>query len=386
MAPLEKSAYVEQAVHVFHSTARDTRVAVEETLDGVRADSAALTLLFHSPQHDADIVAEVCGRRIGTRGVSGSTAGEITSCGFQHGTMTALALHGPHVRAAATLLPRLEQTSLIPVSAIAARLAERIGRSLDELDPDRHIWMMLYDGLSGQEDFLTPVFATRAPRLPLVGGSFGDEDQFQHVNLVFDGQLYSGAGAVVLLEYDRPFQPLHHTHMEFTEHWFEVTRTERGGRILLDLDGRPVEEVYAEALGIDESDITLDVTGRRPFGYRFKGRPFPCSVMTALDRGFFLAYSVQVGDRINLLEPVDMVAKTERVVRDSLQELERRGGTPQAMLLFHCLGRYLEASHDGIIEPLHRALNQVPLCGLNTYGEQFGPRHMNHSVTGILFG
>lgn len=382
---VEKSA-VPQPVEIFHSKAQDTRVAVEETLDGVRADTAKLTLLFYSPAHDARIVSEVCGRRIGSRGVAGSTAGEITSTGFHHGTMVAIALHGSGVRAATTLIPRLDEMSLIPVGNIASELAARIGRDVEDLDPTRHIWMMLFDGMSGQEDFVTPVFATHSPRLPLVGGSFGDEDQFGRVSLAFDGRPYSGAGAIVLLEYDRPFQLLHHTHLEFSEHWFEVTRTAQGGRVLLELDGRPAKEVYAETIGVGVDELDLDVTGHNPFGYRFKGRPFPCSVMVTLDEGLFLAYSVQVGDTLNLLQPVNMVGKTRTVVRGAIGDLEKRGGTPRAMLLFHCLGRYLEGRHDDLLDPLFAALNQLPLCGLNTYGEQFGSRHMNHSVTGILFG
>ncbi len=375
-----------EVVEVSHSTDTDTRAAVDAVLDAVGADSAALTLLFYSPRHDARVVAEVLGRRVGRRGLAGSTAGEITSSGFHHGTMTALALRGPDVRASATLLPRIDDMSLIPVSNIASELAAGIGRDVGELDPRRHIWMMFFDGLSGQEDFVTPVFATQAPRLPLIGGSFADEAQFGRVSMAFDGRPYSGAGAVVLLEYDRPFQPIHHTHLEFTDDWFEVTKTARGGRVLVELDGRPARAAHAEALGLTADQLTSQIAQHHPFGYRFKGRPFPCSVMLPLDDGLFLAYSVQVGDRLNLLRPVEMVAKTKHVVGQAITDLEARGGSPQAMLLFHCLGRYVEARNDGIVQPLFDALNQVPLCGLNTYGEQFGARHMNHSVTGILFG
>ena len=376
----------DDAVRIAQSDAPETSHAVREVLDAVDAANAVFTFLFYSPRHDPDVIAGEFRRVAGGRGVAGSTAGEIGPRGFSHGSIVAMALHGGHTRAALRLVPQMRDFSLLRASSIAAELAQDLGHPLESLDPSRHIWILLLDGLSGREDFFTSFFSTHAPRLPLVGGSFGDEEQFTDVSLIHDGRVHQGAGAVMLLEYDRPFQVLHHTHLEFTDHWFEVTDTRQGGRVLAGLDDRPATTAYAEALGISADELTLDITGSSPFGFRFKGRPFPCSVMRVDRDEILLAYSVQRGDRLNLLHGDGLLPRSRDAIRNASTALRKSGGDPKGMLAFHCLGRYLEARRLGVIDELFTAMDQLPLAGLNTYGEQFGSRHMNHSLCGILFG
>lgn len=360
--------------------------AIADVLAQVRADEAALVLVFYGPTHDERAVASALRTCNASCAIAGSTAGELSCAGFTQGTMSAVALHGPHVRAASTVVTQLRTMSLMPIPALAQSLARQLGRRLTDLSPRHHTWLLLFDGMSGREDFFTPYFARHAPKLPIVGGSFADGGSFDRTTFVADGRVRTDAVCVLLLEYERPFELLHHTHMEFSRHWHRVTKTRDGGRTLVELDGRPARDVFAAALDVDPADLPLAVTGRHPFGYRFKGRPFPCSIMRAGEEGFLLAYSVQVGDQLNLLQPVEMVQKSRDTVAETTQRLVARGGEPRAALLFHCLGRYLEAKSEGTIEPLFEALAQAPLCGLNTYGEQFGARHMNHSLTGIIFG
>ena len=372
-------------VRVASSQAQDTELAMQEVLAAVGAASASFSFVFYSPAHDAEVVASQL-EPFGVRAIAGSTAGEIGPGGFMHGGISAVALHGPHSRAAVRILPHLADFSLLRASGLAAELARDLGHTVDQLDPNRHIWVLLLDGLSGREDFFTPFFATHAPRLPLVGGSFGDDFQFGRVTLAHDGRVHASAGAVLLLEYDRPFEVIHHTHLEFTENWYEVTDTENGGRLLTGLDGQPAVEVYASGLGVSPEELAPEVTSLHPFGYRFKGRPFPCSIMRSQGIGLHLAYSVQRGDRLNVLRPVALVEKSKSAIAAPIESLRARGAAPHAMLAFHCLGRYHEAEHLGVVSELFDAMNQLPIAGLNTYGEQFGSRHMNHSLCGILFG
>ncbi len=384
------SVYIEshppETVRIGSSRAVDTTVAIRAVLDEVGAAEAAFTFVFFSPIYETSAIACELHRRCGTRAIAGSTAGEIGPAGFAHGSIVAMALHGGGVRASLRVIPELREFSLLRVSGMAAELAGELGHTTESLDPRRHIWMLWLDGLSGREDFFAPFFASHAPRLPLVGGSFADEEAFGLVSLVHDRRVHHGAGAVMLLEYERPFELIHHTHLEFTEHWFEVTETGRGGRHLLGLNGRPAVQVYADALGVRPDELSLNITGSSPFGFRFKGKPFPCSVMRAEGGRIELAYSVQAGDRLNLLHADGLVPKSQLAIEAAISNLRAAGGSPQALLAFHCLGRYLEGQRLGVLEELYGAMNQVPLLGLNTYGEQFASRHMNHSLCGVLFG
>jgi hypothetical protein len=105
------------------------------------------------------------------------------------------------------------------------------------------------------------------------------------------------------------------------------------------------------------------------------------------DGSMLLAYGVQVGERLTLLEPTDLVESTAKALEAAVDDFKHEAGHgPESILTFHCLGRYREANRLGVVGPLFDALNVAPIVGLNTYGEQYGAMHMNHSVTAIMFG
>jgi hypothetical protein len=375
-------------VRVARSSESDTAGAISSLLDELGAEDAALTFVFHAPEHDDAIVARHLDRVTGSRGVAGSTAGELSAGGFHEHTMTGMSLHGDGVRAAIEIVPQLRELSLLPLMHLPSQLARGIGCDTSELDPQRHAWILLVDGVSCKEDLLTPFFVQATPkRMTLVGGSLGDGGSFERTRISHYGRVYNDAAAVVLLEYDRPFSVIHHTHMTLSDTWINVTRTARGGRILEEIDGKAAAVGYAEALGMDPSEVDNDFTSSHPLGFRFRGRPYPCSILTTrADGTFLLGCSVQSGERLNVLRPSDLVAGTRAAMTSAADELQEKGTEPQASLLFHCLGRYLEARQDGIVAELGDALTEHPVCGLNTYGEQFESMHFNHSLTGLMFG
>lgn len=375
-----------EKVRVAHSLDGDTRAAMRSVLQELQAEDSALVYVFFSCRHDSQIVAEELQKSTGDRGIAGTTAGELSDAGFTETGITAISIPGNVARASVNIVTSLSEVSLVALSSIPQDLANRIGRSTDELSEERHVWMVLLDGLSGREELVTPFLARHCVNAPLVGGSLAGGRGFENVELVHDGKVYTDAAALVLLEYDRPFGLIHHTHHEFTDHWFEVTRVSSGGRIIEELDGRPALEVYGEALGYSADEVDTNLTGRHPLGFRFRGKPFPCSIMRCMENGFFMAYSVQRGERLALLESENMVEKSRQAITEAVSQIQERGGEPQALLLFHCLGRILESEVLGVKEELFEALHQAPICGLNTYGEQYQSMHMNHSITGLIFG
>ncbi|QDG53112.1 hypothetical protein FIV42_20910 [Persicimonas caeni] len=375
------------SVKVAANAIEDTARAVTALLDELDAEHAKLTMVFYGGDHDDKVIARALDSTTGARGVAGTTAGELSCKGFSHNSMTGMSFHGDGVRAAVEIVPKLRQLSLVPIVHLPGKLARGIGRSKSELDPERHLWLFMVDGHSGKEGLLTPFFMQAAPRLGLVGASLGDGEDFRHARVAHHGRVYRDAAAAILLEYDSPFETFKHTHMELTDRHVEVTKVSGGGRILEQLDGKLAQVVYAEALGIDPSQVTAATVAKFPLGYRFRGRPFPVSVLRIRNDGTFrLASSVQHGEQLSILEPNDLVGSTHRAIDEAIDALTARGCKAEALLLFHCIARYIEARHEGKVDALADALCQGPTCGLNTYGEQFETLHMNHSLTGVIFG
>ena len=375
-------------IAVGHSTHADTETAVNDLLDQLSADDAAWTFVFFNPTHDARVVSSHLDRRVGAKGIAGSTAGELSNDGFSIESMVGLSLHGPDVRASAEIIPNLRELSLVPLVHLPEQFARRIGRDRDGLDSDRHIWILLADGASGAEDLLTPFFLQGSPVSNLVGGSLVGGEPGQHAHTAFHGRVFRDAAALILLEYDRPFELLHHNHLEFTDTHFEVTGVSQSGRVLEELDGRRAAEVYAEAIGCEVDEVTTRLTALHPLGFPFKGRPFVCSPIEVTERAsLMMANTVHPGDELQLLEPKNLVESTRDEITNAIRSFEmEHDSSPVGALMFHCLGRFLEAQAEGQAAELAEALAQLPLTGFNTYGEQFNAMHTNHTLSGLLFG
>lgn len=370
------------------SETTDTHRAIHELLDELRADTAELTLVFFSSGHDADTISSALDDRVGARGVAGSTGGELSARGFTRGTITGMSLHAPGVRAATEVIPNLDDLSLVPLVHLPDQLAGRLGRERDELDPDRHAWLLFADGHSGAEDLVTPFFMQGAPTTQLVGGSLTNERPTDPGRAIHHGRVYENAALLILLEYEGPFELFHHCHLELTDRRFEVTAVSDNGRVLEELDGNPAAEVYADALEVSPDELRPDLYPRRPFGFPFRGRPHVCAPIEHLSRGRLkMANTIHPGDELRLLEGGDLVASTENAVSDALADFEREHHVaPRGALMFHCLGRYFDARARGVETDLADAINQLPLAGFNTNGEQFNTLHTNMTLTGLLFG
>ena len=371
-----------------YSLARDTAQAVEEVLDRLGASRSALTLLFFSPRHDPAVVARLLDARCGERGIAGTTAGEVCEAGFVKGGVVGMSLCSSHGRAAVEILPGLDEVSLLPVAGLADRLAHRLNLAQSDLDPSHHLWLTLFDGLAGNPSLLTPFFRQASRRLDLVGGSLADGQRMKQIHLIHGGRTYRGAAAMILLEYWRPLVTFHHTHMAITDRWVEVTQVAQGGNVITSLDHRPALEVYRQMCGLGPGELDFRHTAIHPLGYRFRGRAFPCSVIRAIPGlGLQMAYPIQQGQQLCLLRSHDLVGSTHEILADARHRLRQQGSDEvHGMLLFHCLGRAVEAHGAGATEELFEALHQAPICGLNTYGEQFGTMHRNHALVGVLFG
>lgn len=374
-------------VEVASSHRKETSSAIEALLDELDAASAKLTLVFYGASHDDEVIASTLDRVTGARGVAGTTAGELTSDGFARDSMTGISLHGPGVRGAVEIIPQLDNLSLVPIVHLPDKLARGIDRRRSELDPDRHLWLFLVDGISGKEGLLTPFFMQAAPNVGLVGGSLGDDTSFRKVRLIHHGRIYSDAAASILVEYPGPFTVFKHTHMKLTDRRLEATKVAKGGRLLEELDGDVAQVAYARTLQIDPSEVTEDLVAHHPLGYRFRGQPFPVDIMQITKDGAFrLGSSIQHGEELSILESGDIVEHTRRSLEHDIERIEADAEQLQAMLLFHCVARHTEAAACNQVDELADALCQGPVCGLNTYGEQFKTLHFNHCLTGVLFG
>jgi hypothetical protein len=92
--------------------------------------------------------------------------------------------------------------------------------------------------------------------------------------------------------------------------------------------------------------------------------------------------AVEAGTILQWMRAGDLIAQTRNGVERALAMLQR----PAGMLLFNCGGRMWEAVAQDRVPELAAAMQTGRAAGFTTYGEQFGPLQVNHTLTGLVLG
>jgi hypothetical protein len=383
-------------VFVASSNDGDTRTAVGAVSGQLRERAAAgaptngaptLVLAFHSVAHDPEEVA----RRF-HEGMPGATtlgctsSGEIGDRGMLRGGIAAIGL--APISFAVERVERVSSFLFEHGAGIVGRLAAGLGRSPAELDPRRDLFITLIDGMSGNEARLATAVSLAAPGLPIVGGCAGDDERYRETWTFLRGEAMRSSALVLAIEPAVPFIPFAVHHYEPTSERVVVTAADPETNRIAEIDGRPAVEVYAQLAGVPMSDVRSDprILVGRPvqFGVRVGREFFVHSVMASEGDELIMAVPVVRGLVLSVARATDILEATRAGVR-RVKDLVPGGA--HAALLFNCAGRMFEARRREIVGDLWEAMSDgVPVAGFSTYGEQFGPMLVNHTLTGVVFG
>lgn len=346
-------------------------------------------LLFFTCSSLPALAAELTRRFPAAIVVGCSTAGEINSHGLVSDEVSALGLGAP-ARVASSGLLSLRDFRFEEGPGLVERLAIGIGRSPLDLTatPERFLFVMLADGLSGAEEVMLASIGLAAPGVKLIGGSAGDEFRFQETLIAAGGTCQSGAATLLLIEPGVPFNAFASHNYTPTERTIVVTSADPEGRLIHRIDGRPASAIAAELLGVTqeelESDPSLAFAGA-PLVFGFhggEGLMYNRSVMSVQGSSLLMGGAIEAGTVLSVMSQGDIVDHARRSLTDIIAKVPR----PQGQLLFDCGGRLLGASATGQLKELGRVYNQIPTAGFTTYGEFFGPLLVNHTLTGVVFG
>jgi hypothetical protein len=270
------------------------------------------------------------------------------------------------------------------VDDACTKLEAALGRPLRELDPARHVGLVLLEGASRREERIHVALGNRAPLLSMVGGSAGDDIAFSKTWVYANGRLEARASVLCVLEPAVPFRVLQSCNYVPTDRTVRVTRIHPDNpSIFAELDGRPAVEVYAEITGKPAAALGFSDFAAHPLGLMIDDVPWLRSPVTAVEGGGILfACTVVEGSELSVMAPRDLVQDS----RDAMRAAERALGTDVAgALLFNCAYRKLEAEWSGVTASYHDVLSTWPHVGMHTNGESH-LGHLNQTLTGLLFG
>jgi hypothetical protein len=323
--------------------------------------------------------------------IGASTHGEVDRQGIHQGSVLVGALGGDF-EVGLGLGKDLAGDAHAAGAAAIARACEDLGVRQADLDPRKHVGLVMDDGHQYKKEELLLGVLDRSPALMLVGGGAADPagmtgtggEGLVHV----DGEVAGNGVLVALFKTDAPFAALRAHAYHPTGQTVRITKVDETCTRALEIDGLPAAKRYSELIGVPIDELTFGMprgftahptalkVGREHF-LRSPWMPLP-------DGSILFANLLDEGAELELMSLGDMPAMTRSFFTD---ELPRRVPNPSAALLFHCGGRVLAAQSLGNLEALSKSFEAAPpSAGLNVHFEIYSGFQINTTLTVLAFG
>ncbi|MEI4469980.1 FIST N-terminal domain-containing protein [Frigidibacter sp. MR17.24] len=340
----------------------------------------ALVLLFLSPETDGQrLRAGLAQAMPGVRIVGCTTAGELSSKGYDEGTIVAVGLPAAHFAAETVLIPDLAALDAQDLATGLVRTRQALARRARGFVHE--FAFLLVDGLSVKEDELAAALAQGLGPVPLFGGSAGDGTRFRETLVLQGGQFLSNAAVLSLVRTDCPVRVFNLDHLVPTERRMVVTEADPRRRIVRRINAEPAAREYARILGKDPEQLTPFTFAAHPLVVRVGGRHHVRAIQQVAENGdlvFFAA--IDEGLVLTVAEPSDMAEHLAGELAALCED-----GPPAAILGCDCILRRLEAEQKQMSGKLSELFRRFNVRGFSTYGEQRGAMHVNQTFTGIAF-
>lgn len=316
---------------------------------------------FHSVDFDAAAVADTLAKAYpGVPSIGCSTAGEIVTGRMLDKSLVVGAFTG----------------EVVPKAAVVPILGDDVGAALKALTADfgeadlaTHVGVILMDGLSGKEEQIMDSLGNSTD-LTFVGGSAGDDLRFAKTFVAANGRVVGGSGALALLQVPAGYDLIKTQSFCPTGKTLTPTKVDRAARAVLEFDGKPAAQAYAQAVGADSTATATHAFMDAPLGLMAGSEPFVRSPQRIDNDKLHFYCSVMEGVELSVLKGTDIVADTAQALAGS----DHRG-----LMVFNCILRTLELKDQGKTEAFGK-LFAKPSVGFSTYGEAY-IGHINQTAT-----
>lgn len=307
-----------------------------------------------------------------------TSAGEIVGVRMLTGSVVAMFFDDSVVEdVAVAVLEDIRKSAA--VKPAFAEFERHFQAPVSSLDLDKHIGLVLVDGLSGAEEILMEKIGDRTD-ICFVGGAAGDDLRFKATHIMAHGRAYSHAAVLVLIRTKRKVEILKTQSFKLTGKSLLPTKVDEPSRKVIEFNDKPALPAYAEALGVSP-EKAASMFMRHPLGLMAGGEPFVRSPQRVENGSIYFYCKITEGMELQVLEATDIVADT----RAALESKKMAMGHVSGVIDFHCILRTLELRNENRCDAYGAIFEGVPTVGLSTYGEEY-LGHINQTSTMLLFG
>jgi hypothetical protein len=350
-----------------------------------RGMTPGLVLVFAAATSNPHAIAEALVRNFpDTPHIACSTAGEIGPDGYAEGSIVCIALPADGFNVATLAI---EHLSSVEFADIAQRV-ERFRRDHDAHPPEGFeqsgaFALTFIDGLSRREEVFISAIHRALDGMPVLGGSTGDDLNFERTWCVSDGRVLTDAGVMALVRTRHQFSAFRHDNFEPTDMRLVVTACDQEQRRVLELNAAPAAREYADCIGVDAAALDSMSFASHPVVVKVGGEYYCRSIGHANDDGsltFFCA--VETGVVLTMSRSLHLVDSA----RDAFQTVASGLGGADFVLGFDCALRRIDAENRQMKRDLSDVYRDYGVVGFNTFGEQYGAMQLNQTFTGLAIG
>lgn len=361
------------------SRAADAGTAVTEALALIDLAETCFLLVFVPEGLDLPLLAQTLEAKAQGVPVFGcTTAGTITTLGYETEALLVLAFPREHFRCASMLIEPLKPLSMKSIAVQVRMYAARFRRTAGW----NRLALILADGLSKQEDLLVSTLEAALGDVPIFGGSAGDGLAFRETFVLQGGAVLSNAALLLMLETDLGFQGLGFDHFLPTDSQMVVTEAQPEERLVLEINGAPAALEYARIVGCPPEQLTPQVFAENPMLVRQSANYHVRAIRDAQE-AHALSFFGAIDDGLILT-----LGRGKEIIETLEAELDLRdpnGAAPDFVLGFDCVLRKLEIEQKQLTQQVSEILRRRRVFGFNTYGEQHCGVHVNQTFVGVAF-
>ena len=351
-----------------------------ETAPGPGPGPFALILLFISPERDRDALAAALSAQapFADAPLMGcTTAGEITTEGYDEGCIVAMGFPAADFAAALALVSPLESYTLDRGADLVRGLRMELAAAPPDFSAD--FALLMADGLAMREDALVSSLGPSLGATPLLGGSAADALDFAQTAVLHGGRFHSDAAVIAMIRTRLRVEVFRFDNFTPTEARMVVTDADPEQRLVREINAEPAAREYARLVGRDPDQLSPLTFAAHPVVVRVGGQHHVRSIQQIEETGDLRFFSaIDEGLVLTVAQARDIAEHLEEAL-SALSE----AGRPDAILGFDCALRRVEVEQTQAAGRVSEILQRHGVVGFNTYGEQHNMLHVNQTFTGV---
>ncbi len=369
-------------IRVGRSIVKNETDAVAEFYQSVQQPDTAAVIFFCSSRYNLNRLGEELAQRFTCPLIGCTTAGEISSLGYQEGGIVGVSLSSSEVRIHRHTISPLSEFSMSKAQAIASSVRANLSL-ITEFKKQNLLGFMLIDGLSMLEDSTIASLYNCFQGVSIVGGSSGDDQDFKKTYIYDNGCFISNAAVFTIFETTLPFLTFNTQHFQPTDMKVVITGADPKRRIITEINGEPAGVEYARIIGKREDQLTSSLFSENPLLLRIGGQWHVRSISKINPDGTLTMFSaIEEGLVLTIGKGLDIIKN----FIDQVRRLEEKIPKNNIFILCDCIWRKLECESFGKLPEMNDLFKELNIVGFSTYGEQFNSIHVNQTLTGVVIG